>query len=212
MSSSSSEHACYKGILLFGAPGAGKGTQGHILGQIPGFYHTSCGDVFRNMDIRSDLGKIFYEYSSRGELVPDETTVSMWAQTIHARTILGDYKPHSDLLVLDGIPRTEHQAQLLEQHVEVLKVIHLVCKDQSAMFDRLRRRALKQNRLDDADEKVIRHRWRVYEEETSPVLDCYRKDMIAEVDSMGSPSAILHDILDEVVPVQEAHFSAFAGA
>ncbi len=61
----------YKTILLFGAPGAGKGTQGKILGKVPGFYHLACGDVFRSLDMGSDLGRSFMEYSSRGELVPD---------------------------------------------------------------------------------------------------------------------------------------------
>ena len=61
----------YQTILLVGAPGAGKGTQGKILGQIPGFFHLSCGEVFRTIDIHSELGKVFYESSSRGELVKD---------------------------------------------------------------------------------------------------------------------------------------------
>ena len=52
----------YKTILLFGAPGSGKGTQGKVLGTVPGFYHCACGDVFRSIDITTELGKIFYEY------------------------------------------------------------------------------------------------------------------------------------------------------
>ena len=156
----------YKTVLLFGAPGAGKGTQGTILGYVPGFYHSSTGDIFRSIDINSELGRVFYEYSSRGELVPDEVTVKMWAESIHAHTVLSDYKPRQDLLILDGIPRTGHQAELMHEHIDVLKVIHLVCSDQEQMFERLRRRALKENRFDDADEKVILRRWAVYETET----------------------------------------------
>ncbi len=200
----------YKTTLLFGAPGAGKGTQGHMLGSIPGFYHCACGDVFRNIDINSELGKIFYEHSSRGELVPDEVTVKMWAQAIHAHTVLGLYKPNTDLLILDGIPRTRDQAKLIEQYVEVVQVIHLVCNDQNAMIERLRRRALKENRHDDADEKVIRRRWNVYEKETAPVLDHYPEDMIVEVDSFGSPAQVLRGILDFLIPVQDEHFRAEA--
>lgn len=199
----------YKCVLLFGAPGAGKGTQGKILGTIPGFYHCACGDVFRRIDINSELGRIFYEYSSRGELVPDDVTVKMWAQSIHAHTVLGDYKPYQDLLVLDGIPRTLVQARLMDERIDVLKIIHLVCSDKEAMVKRLRRRALKENRLDDADEKVIRHRWDVYERDTRPVLDHYSPDLIVEVDSIGSPAQVLRDILDVVIPVQNAHFLAY---
>lgn len=201
----------YKTILLLGAPGAGKGTQGNILGNIPGFFHMSCGDVFRNIDIRSDLGKVFYDHSSRGELVPDEITVAMWAKNIAARVTLGIYKPHDDLLILDGIPRTTEQAKLMDEHIDVLKIVHLTCSDETAMFERLRRRALKSNRHDDADEKVIRNRWKVYEEETAPVLTHYDPKLVMEVDSMGVPGVILHDILEAVVPIQNAHFKAFVG-
>jgi adenylate kinase len=196
----------YKTVLLFGAPGSGKGTQGKILGTIPGYYHFSCGAVFRSIDITSDLGRIFYEYSSRGELVPDEVTVKMWASNIHAHTIIGDYKPAKDLLILDGIPRTLKQAEIMDEHIDVLKIVHLVCPDQNAMFERLRRRALKENRFDDADEKVIRRRWAVYEAETAPVLSHYPKESIVDVNSMGSPAKVLAGILTEVAPIQEKHF------
>ena len=70
----------FKTILLFGTPGAGKGTQGKILGKVPGFFHLACGDVFRSLDMGSDLGKQFIAYSSRGELVPDELTIELWRQ------------------------------------------------------------------------------------------------------------------------------------
>lgn len=204
----SQPHDRYKTILLFGAPGSGKGTQGAILGRVPGFYHCSCGEVFRNMDITSDLGRIFYEHSSRGELVPDEVTVKMWARAISARAFLGDYKPRKDLLVLDGIPRTVEQARIMEQHIEVLQVIHLTCNDENKMVDRLRRRALKDNRQDDADEKVIRRRWEVYQKETYPVLDFYPKHLIVEVDAIGSPGSVLTQVLGHVVPIQDKHFQA----
>lgn len=201
----------YKTILLLGAPGAGKGTQGAVLGRIPGFFHMSCGDVFRTIDISSDLGKIFYDHSSRGELVPDEITVKMWAQNMRARTILGEYKPHDDLLILDGIPRTIEQTELIKEYVDVLKIIHLSCTDEKEMFHRLRRRALKSNRHDDADSKVIRHRWEVYLKETAPVLEQYPEDMIVNINSIGSPAQILREILTTLIPIQNAHFERFDG-
>lgn len=199
----------YKSILLFGAPGAGKGTQGKVLGTIPGFYHCACGDVFRNLNIKSELGSIFYEYSSRGELVPDEVTVKMWAENIKAHAVIGDYKPSKDLLLLDGIPRTIEQAKLMDDYINVLSVVHLTCNDEEEMIERLRRRALKSNRHDDADTKVIRHRWEVYEQETAPVLQHYPHDMVVDIDSLNSPAQVLHDILDHVVPAQSAHFAEF---
>lgn len=197
----------YQTILLFGAPGSGKGTQGKILGQIPGFYHLSCGDVFRTIDTSSELGKTFIEYSSRGELVPDDVTVKMWQQNMHARTVLSEYKPRADLLVLDGIPRNVNQAKLLEKHINVLLIVHLMCSDKEEMIKRLRRRALKENRVDDAREEVIRRRWEVYENETAPVLNHYPKHIVRTVDAFGSPARVLQHILEAVVPIQETHFN-----
>lgn len=199
----------YKSVLLFGAPGVGKGTQGAILGRIPGFWHFSCGDVFRRINPNSELGRIFMKYSSQGKLVPDDVTVRMWTETIQAHVVLGSFKPESDLLILDGIPRTLDQAQLMDEHIEVLKVIHLVCTNEEAMFERLRRRALKENRIDDADERVIRKRWDVYEKETAPVLKWYAGSRVVNIDSLRSPGMVLHDVLEQVVPLQDAHFRNF---
>jgi adenylate kinase len=65
----------YLSYLLFGAPGSGKGTQGKALGQVPRFFHCACGDVFRSIDTRTKVGQAFIQYSSRGELVPDEISI-----------------------------------------------------------------------------------------------------------------------------------------
>lgn len=196
----------YQTVLLFGAPGSGKGTQGKILGQIPGFFHLSCGDVFRSLDINSSEGQVIYQYSMKGMLVPDEITIRVWKRHLDALTVLSHYKPHEDILILDGMPRNQHQADLLTEHIEVLKVVHLVCRDQDAMVHRIRRRAIRENRADDASEDVIRNRFQVYHDQTKPVLDCYPKELISEIDAVGSPAAVLREALNCVVPVQDTHF------
>lgn len=196
----------YQTILIFGAPGAGKGTQGKIIGQIPGFFHLSCGDVFRSLDINSPEGKDIYKYSSQGRLVPDEITIRVWKRHLDALTVLSHYKPREDVLVLDGIPRNRQQAELCVDHINVLKIIYLRCADNEAMIHRIRRRAIRENRADDASEDVIRRRFLVYEEETRPVLDFYPPDLVSEVDAIGSPAEVLLKVLQEVVPVQNAHF------
>lgn len=196
----------YQTVLLFGAPGAGKGTQGKILAQIPGFFHMSTGEIFRNLDVNSELGKIFLQYSTRGELVPDDIVIRLFSQTVHAYSTLAMYKPQQDLLVLDGLPRSVPQAKLLHRYINVLKVVHLVCPDKEEMISRLRRRALKENRADDAREEVIRRRWDVYERETYPVLAHYSKDIVTEVPAVGSPAAVLEKVLEALVPVQDKHF------
>lgn len=201
----------FRTALLFGAPGVGKGTQGKIIGSIPGFFHLSCGEVFRTLDTSSPLGRTFMEYSSKGLLVPDDVTIKMWHENLRAQTILSIYKPGVDLLVLDGIPRSVAQAKLLADHIEVLAVVHLTCKDKEEMIRRLRRRALKDNRADDAREDVIRKRWEVYEKETYPVLNHYPRHLIHEVDAIGSPAVVLMHVLDILAPVQERHFQNTMG-
>lgn len=193
-------------VLLFGAPGAGKGTQGRILGTIPGFFHLACGDVFRSIDIGSPEGKQVYQYISRGELVPDELTMRIWRKGLDGQLALSQYKPREDLLILDGIPRSPRQAELLEDHVQVHSVLHLVCPDEEAMIHRIRRRAIRENRVDDANESVIRHRFRVYHEESKPILEYYPKDRVARIDAIGSPAEVLRRVLDFVIPAQNEHF------
>lgn len=202
----------YQTVLLFGPPGVGKGTQGKILARIPGFFHISTGDIFRNLDSNSELGKQFFQFSSRGELVPDDVTMRIWNQAVYANTILGLFKPYADILVLDGLPRSVKQANLLYRYCNVLSVIHLVCKDREALFERMRRRALKENRVDDAKPDVIRRRFEVYENETKPVLDFYPADIVRAVDAMNSPAEVLHDILECVVRIQNEHFGRVSEA
>jgi adenylate kinase len=140
----------FKTILLFGAPGAGKGTQGKILGKIPGFFHLACGDVFRSLDLSSDLGKKFLEHSSKGELVPDDLTIEMWRQNVHAQTVLSFYKPAADLLILDGIPRSVNQARAMEPYSRCSKSSTSSVPTVTRWCGACARRALKENRLDDA--------------------------------------------------------------
>jgi adenylate kinase len=194
----------YATILLFGAPGSGKGTQGKILGAIPGFYHCSTGDIFRSLDLQSEVGRIFWEYSSRGELVPDEFTVRLWKNYMAGMVMTHQYFPETQLLVLDGIPRNRRQAELLAEAIEVVRIIHLRCADLSKMVERLRRRALKENRWDDANDRTIRHRMEVYERETRPVLDFYPREKIAVVDATMTQLGVLTEILQIVRPAKES--------
>jgi len=187
----------YKTILLFGAPGSGKGTQGRALGSIPRFFHCACGDVFRTIDTRTRIGRAFLEYSSRGELVPDDITVELWKARIDAAVDAHQFKPDIDVLVLDGIPRNAGQAEIMDQLIDVKKVFHLSCPNREALFARLKKRALKDNRLDDANEEVIKRRLATYEAESKPVLDHY-KDRVQVVDATEPPARVLFHILGTV--------------
>ena len=191
----------YRTVLLFGAPGAGKGTQGKILGTIPGFFHCACGDVFRSLKADSPIGRVFIEYSSRGELVPDEPTVQLWGQFIDGSTQDGRFRPEEDTLVLDGIPRNVAQAQILKDTLAVEAIFYLRCKQESQLVKRLQKRALRENRLDDANIDVIRHRLSVYEQESQRVLDFYGKKLVHAINADQTPAKVLFDVLGSLVKV-----------
>jgi adenylate kinase len=189
----------YRTYLLIGAPGSGKGTQGKTLGALPRFFHCACGDVFRSIDTRTPLGQAFLEYSSRGQLVPDEITVQLWLEQIGHSVETHAFKPDIDHLVLDGIPRNVNQARIMDEVIQVDKVFHLDCPSREDLVIRLKKRALKDNRLDDANEEVIRRRLEVYEAESKPLLEYYPPDMIQPIDSTRQPHQVLHAILDTII-------------
>ncbi|HVU09300.1 MAG TPA: nucleoside monophosphate kinase [Verrucomicrobiae bacterium] len=189
----------YKTILMFGAPGSGKGTHGKILGAIPGFFHCSCGDVFRSLSPDSPLGKTFVEYSSRGSLVPDEPTIELWKNYMHGLTAAGRLDPKRNVLVLDGIPRNVRQAQMLKELLNVTAVFYMCSANFENLVKRLQRRALKDNRLDDANLDVIRARLKTYEKETKPVLNFYGKKIVHKINTDGTPPETFFKVLRQVV-------------
>ncbi len=193
-----------KTVLLFGQPGVGKGTQGSVLGSVPGFVHLATGDMFRGLDRESELGQEFVKYSAKGLLVPDDLTIRLWHQYVQGLIDTNKYRPDTDLLVLDGIPRSVGQATILKDHIDVLRIVHLVCKDTDALVGRMKRRAEVHGRHDDADEDVIRRRLEVYHAETQPVLECYDPSLIAEINALGLPGEILMNVLNAIIPPSRA--------
>ncbi|MGA9576642.1 MAG: nucleoside monophosphate kinase [Terrimicrobiaceae bacterium] len=193
----------YRTYLIFGAPGSGKGTQGRTLGTIPSFFHCACGDVFRSIDTRTSLGKAFLEFSSKGQLVPDEVTVELWRVSIERCVDSQQFQPDVDYLVLDGIPRNVSQAELMDPFIEVKKVFHLSCPDRNKIVARLKKRAIKDNRLDDANEEVIRQRLDTYQRESKPLLDHYSNDLIVNIDAAEPPIAVLNTIVSHIAGGRE---------
>jgi adenylate kinase len=195
----------YQTYILFGAPGSGKGTQGRTLGSIPRFFHCACGDVFRSIDTRTKVGQSFLEYSSKGQLVPDEITVELWKAQIDAAVNSHKFKPDIDILVLDGIPRNIGQAKIMDDLIDVKKVFHLSCPNREALFVRLKKRALKDNRLDDANDEVINRRLATYEQESKPVLGYYGRDRTTCIDATQPPAKVLLHILESMNGVNGSH-------
>lgn len=193
----------YRTILMFGEPGCGKGTQGKILGDLPGFFHLSCGDVFRTLNPNSQLGKIFLDYSSKGKLVPDEVTVKLWSEHIHRLVAMHQFWPDEEILILDGIPRNKAQAKIMDEYIDVVMVLYLEATDEEALIQRMKRRALHENRLDDANEDVIRNRFEAYHAETAPVLDHYPPDLIRRVDANRTAIEVLKGVIWNVEAVMQ---------
>ena len=192
----------YKTILLFGAPGSGKGTQGKIIGTIPGFMHSSTGDIFRTLDLASEVGRKFWEFAGRGQLVPDEFTIDLWKQYVKGLEYINQFHPEHEFLVLDGLPRNLTQKKLLDDTLEVQAIVYLRA-GKTKMVERLRRRALKENRFDDASDEVIGKRMDVFEKETRPVLDAYPQELVHRIDATMSQIRILNKIVEILVPLKE---------
>lgn len=198
------QSTAYPSILMFGCPGSGKGTQGVVLGQMPNLVHLAMGDIFRGLDKSSDIGKEFLSYSTKGLLVPDELTIRVFSLHVDGMVKSGTIDPIYHTLLLDGIPRTSKQVELLTDVIDIRAVIHLVIDDRDALTARLSGRAKKSNRPDDADPEVIENRLNVYERETAPVLAEFSKRLVSRVNADQHPLGVLRDIAECLIDVVPA--------
>ena len=187
-------------VLLFGMPGVGKGTQGALLGSMQNLVHVSTGEIFRGLDPNSEDGREVARYIDHGELVPDEVSVTIWKHWLDGEIEAGRIRPTEDILILDGIPRSVKQCELMQQHIDVLAVIHLEPADDEPIIERLRGRAITDGRADDADETIIRKRMGIYRDKTSPVVHFYSDDIVHEIDPLGTQMEIKKRILEHVIP------------
>lgn len=192
----------YRTILLFGMPGSGKGTQGAVLGQLPGLVHISCGDIFRKLPKWGELGREVLDYTSQGALVPDDLTVRIWERYIKILELQELLLPGQHTLVLDGLPRNYTQAERLDGVLDVVQIFHLNITDLSKANERLKARALRENRLDDINEEVIKRRLKVYNEETYQTLSFYDPSLIFEVDAAQPPLDVLQQIINRMVALE----------
>jgi adenylate kinase len=177
------ERRRYRSILLFGMPGSGKGTQGAVLGQLPSFVHISMGDVFRKIPRTGKFGREIEQYTSQGRMVPDDLTVRIFERHLNILEMQELIIPEQHTLVLDGMPRNCNQAKRLAEFIDVLQIFHLKIFDTDKLVERLKARALSENRLDDMSEDVIHRRLQAYHEETYKTLSLYPHELILEVDA-----------------------------
>jgi adenylate kinase len=198
----------YRTILLFGMPGSGKGTQGMVLGQLPGVVHVSCGDLFRKLPKYGELGKEILHYFSQGLLVPDDLTVRIWERHVKILQLQELLLPHQHTLVLDGLPRNFTQAERLDQSLDVIQIFHLNITDTADAMDRLKARALRENRLDDINEEVIKRRLALYYEETFQTLSFYDPSIIYEIDASQTPLEVLGQIVNRLIEIKRSRDDA----
>ncbi len=188
-------------LVLFGPPGAGKGTQAEILKEKYKLVHISTGDVFRfNIKNQTELGLSAKSFIDKGQLVPDEVTINMLSAEV-------DQNEGANGFIFDGFPRTEAQADALsvllkEKGTEVSAMIALEVEDH-ILVERLLERGKTSGRPDDADEEVIKNRIKVYYDETAILKEYYKKqDKYYGIDGVGSIDEItqrLSAVIDELM-------------
>ncbi|HZM39536.1 MAG TPA: adenylate kinase [Acidimicrobiales bacterium] len=170
-------------IVLLGAPGSGKGTQGPRLAERLGVPYLSTGDLLRaEAAAGTELGARVKPYLEDGELVPDDLTLEVVDRALADASAAGGF-------VLDGFPRTVPQADRVG---DVDVVLHLALSDDVA---RQRLAARDEGRADDADPEVIEHRLRVYHGQTAPLLDHYdRRGTLVTVDADRAPAEVAAEL------------------
>lgn len=187
-------------IVLFGPPGAGKGTQSERIIEKYGLVHLSTGDIFRaNIKGETELGLLAKSYIDKGQLVPDEVTINM---------LKSEVKKHQDPkgFIFDGFPRTNAQAEALDAFLSEEKtsisVMLALEVEEGELKTRLMKRAEVSGRADDADPAVIQNRINVYNAETAPVKTFYQsQNKFVSINGIGSIDEItnrLYEAIDKI--------------
>ncbi|MDA9035861.1 adenylate kinase [Flavobacteriaceae bacterium] len=158
-------------LVLFGKPGAGKGTQAEFLKSKYELFHISTGDLFRHhITNATDLGKLAKSYMDQGDLVPDQVTIDMLKVAVESN-------PEAKGFIFDGFPRTTKQAIALdefltEKSMSITATVALEAAD-DVLIERLLNRGVTSGRADDQDEVKIRNRFDEYNSKTAPLRDFY---------------------------------------
>lgn len=184
-------------IVLFGPPGAGKGTQAERLIKKYNLVHLSTGDIFRaNIKGETELGKLAQSYMEKGDLVPDEVTIKMLEAEV-------DKNPSVKGFIFDGFPRTTAQANALDDFLtkkgtSISKMLALMVNEEE-LIQRLLLRGKDSGRADDQDESIIANRIKVYNEQTAVVADFYKKqDKFQKIDGIGSIDEIFDRLCNSI--------------
>jgi len=185
-------------IVLFGPPGAGKGTQAVKIAEKYNFVHLATGDIFRkNIKENTELGILAKSYMDGGDLVPDEVTIKMLEDT-------ANQYPDAKGIIFDGFPRTIAQAEALDAFLErehgqkVDKTLSLEVENEE-LIRRLLERGKTSGRPDDADEEIISNRIVEYNNKTAPLKEFYvQQDKFYKIIGVGGIDAIFERLAAEI--------------
>jgi adenylate kinase len=191
----------HRGILLFGYPGSGKGTQGRLLGMLPGFQHVAMGDIFRGLTPENPLFDRVQGYVRKGDLVPDELTMDLFFRHLDSLAV-----PPDEVFVLDGVPRNRQQAVLLRERMEVIKIFKLSVYDENLVVERMRKRAKQQGRPDDASDEIIQHRLDVYRQETETCIRVFPLTSLTRIQADQPVFFVHYDIMTALGKMQNLSF------
>lgn len=184
-------------LVLFGPPGAGKGTQSKNIVDEFDLIHLSTGDVFRyNIGNQTELGKLAKSYIDKGQLVPDEVTINMLKSEVNKHD-----NPKG--FIFDGFPRTSAQAEALDEFLAEKgeSITGMIALDvpEDELKERLRKRAIDSGRTDDADPNIIANRIAVYKKETEPVMDFYKaQNKLYIINGLGDINEVTESIVSAI--------------
>lgn len=191
-------------IILFGPPGSGKGTQAQMLKDRFNLLHVSTGDIFRNEIANgTPLGMEAKTFMDRGHLVPDELTIRLLDGFVEANST-----PATEGIIFDGFPRTVPQAIALDEFMEkrnspVMVVLSLMV-DEEEVVKRLISRGLTSNRIDDANEEIVRNRLKVYYTQTAPLAEFYRNQKkLISLNGKGTIEEVFEHLCVEIFKLSE---------
>lgn len=187
----------YKSVLIYGPPGVGKGTVCKALSISDSVVHISTGEIFRGLDKGSKLGKVVNGYLEKGNLIPDDITIDVWHDFVLNKIKNKQYDPNKQVLLLDGIPRTLKQASILEKYIKVEYVIVLEMKDLEKLVERMKKRAVIENRKDDLKEEVLENRIKIYLNDTTKLLKHYPENIIFHFNSDQKKLEVIRDVLNK---------------
>jgi len=186
-------------VILFGAPLIGKGTQGEILGSLPGYFHISMGQLFRQLPKTDEKRKQVEKLMETRALVPDELVFEVFNEYKQSIVQTGDYVPGRDILIVDGLPRNVSQVGEFNERANVMQIVYMTASNIEELKKRAKIRAIVEGRQDDFNEETVLKGLENFKEETLPLLEQYDGTPVIEIDGLDKIGAVTKKITEQIV-------------